>query len=111
MPSISARQVAFDEAVAHDNPYLEDQVQGLVPAPDGGDDLVSVAGPGEASGCIADSTGKRLMAGHTDRHVAENAPLQPASGELGEEPSIALSHEHEVGVKWKTMALRKRMNS
>jgi hypothetical protein len=30
----------------------------------------------------------------------EDAVLEPPAGELCEKPSTALSHEHEVGVKW-----------
>ena len=32
----------------------------------------------------------------------ERAALQAAPGQLAKKPSIAFSHEHEVGVKWNT---------
>ena len=31
----------------------------------------------------------------------EDAVLEPATVEFGEKPSTALSHEQEVGLKWK----------
>ena len=33
--------------------------------------------------------------------ASEDAALQPLLGSLAKNPSTALSHEHEVGVKWK----------
>ena len=34
-------------------------------------------------------------------HAPEDTALEPLLGKFGENPSTALSHEHEVGVKWK----------
>jgi len=71
----------------------------LVPSLDGGDDFIRIGRPGEWL---------RVGVGLSDEPIdgrleiddgAEDTTFQPTSAELGENPSTALSQEHEVGVK------------
>jgi hypothetical protein len=74
----------------------------LVPSLDGGDDFIRVGRPREwlrIGVCFSDeAVDDRLEIDDG----AEDTTFQATSAELGEEPSTALSQEHEVGVKWKT---------
>lgn len=72
-----------------------------MPTLDGGDDPIWIGGPDEGLGLAFCSATKRLMA--ACRSTSEwNVPrLRPHFESLAKKPSTALSHEHEVGVKWK----------
>ena len=65
------------------------------------DDVVRVGGPDEGLG-----VGVGLGEEAVDRRLqldqrAEHAALEPPPVSLAKRPSTALSHEAEVGVKWK----------
>lgn len=73
----------------------------MVPTFDGGDDFIGIGGPDERLGLpvvfgdVAVDGGLQVDDGM--EHAAPEATLR----QLGEEALDALSHEHEVGVKWK----------
>ena len=57
----------------------------MVPAPNGGDDFIGVSGPGEGLR-IGVGLGQEAIDGGLEvDDRAEDAALQPSSGELGEE--------------------------
>ena len=72
-----------------------------MPTPDSGDDFVWVCGPGEGFGIIVGLRDEAVDGGLEIDNASEDTALQSLLGKFGEEPSTALSHEHEVGVKWK----------
>jgi hypothetical protein len=72
----------------------------LVPSPESGDDFVWFFGPGEGFGIMAGLCDEAVDSGLKIDHSSEDATLQSLFGKFAKNPSIALSHEHEVGVKW-----------
>ena len=72
-----------------------------MPAPDGGDDFVGIGDPLEGFGLSVVVVEEAVDGGLKIDDRTEDATLQPALAQCGEEPSTALSHEAEVGVKWK----------
>ena len=62
-----------------------DGIQRLVPALDGGDDLVGIGGPGEGLGLLVVLGDEAVDGGLEVDDGAEDAALQPPLGQLGEE--------------------------
>src|SRR3954470_20848813 len=93
--SVIARQLPircelwrFSKASATPSPgirLLVDGIQRLVPAYDGGDDLVGVCGPGEGLGVMVGLVEIAVDGGLEVDDGAEHAALQSALGERGEE--------------------------
>ena len=79
-----------------------DRIQHLVPAPDGGDDFIGVGGPGEGRGLPIVLFEESIDGGLQidDRSNTPRLSLRLVS--VAKKPSTALSHEQDVGVKWKT---------
>jgi hypothetical protein len=73
----------------------------LVPAFDGGDDLVGIGGPGEGLGLLVVLSKEAVDGGLEVDERMKNPALERRFDSLAKKPSTALSHEHEVGVKWK----------
>jgi hypothetical protein len=71
-----------------------------VPASDGTDDFVRISGPREGLrlGIVFDD--EAIDGGLQIDDRDEDAALQSPPGEFCEEDFAALSHEHDVGVKW-----------
>jgi hypothetical protein len=69
----------------------------LVPAADGSDDLIGIGGPDEGLGVVIGLGEETLDGGLQIDERAEHAALEPSPGELGEEPSTALSQEADFG--------------
>jgi hypothetical protein len=67
-----------------------------------GDDAIRVSGPDEALGSLAVLGDEAVDSGLKIDDAAEAAPAQALAGQLGEEALTAVSHDAEVGVKWKT---------
>ena len=73
----------------------------MVPSSDSGDDFVWVGGPGEGFGIIVGLDDEAVDGGLEVDDTSKDTALESPFGEFGEAPSTALSHEQEVGVKWK----------
>jgi hypothetical protein len=72
----------------------------LVPASDRGDDLVRIGGPFEGFGLDVVLFEKPVDGGPEIDGGSEDAVFKRRLVRMAKKPSIALSHEHEVGVKW-----------
>ena len=72
-----------------------------MPPLDGGDDFVGIGGPCEGLWILVVLGEEAIDCGLEVDDGVENAAFQSPFGQLGEEALDALSHEHEVGVKWK----------
>ena len=77
----------------------------MEPALDGSDDLVGIGGLGERS-WLAVVPGEETVDGglEVDSRVEDAAFRRPFDW-LAKKPTAALSHEQEVGVKWKVRRL------
>jgi hypothetical protein len=73
----------------------------LVPAFDGGDDFVGVGGPREGFGLLVVLLEEAVDCRLEVDDGVEDASFEATLRQFCEEASTALSHEHEVGVKWK----------
>jgi len=73
----------------------------LFPAPDFFDDRVRVSGPDEGFGVVAGFGEVSVDGGLEIDDALEHATLGRRLVNLAKEPSTALSHEADVGVKWK----------
>jgi len=72
-----------------------------VPSFDGGDDFVGICGPDEWFR-VGILLGDEAVDGRLKvENGVEYAALQPSFESLAKKPSTALSHEQDVGVKWK----------
>ena len=73
----------------------------MVPASDGGDDLIGIGGPYEGFGVIVGFPEEAVDGGLEINDRAERTAFEATLAEFGEEALTALSQEAEVGVKWK----------
>lgn len=73
-PSISVRKLTSDQAAAHENPYLADYVQGLVPASDGSDEGRLVIRSAAKARLRPASAGGVRSARHNQRRRSRRAP-------------------------------------
>ena len=69
-----------------------------MPAPDGGDDLIGIGGPGEGPRVIIGLLQEAVDRGLEIDDRAERSASEATLGQLAEKPSTALSQEAEVGV-------------
>ena len=72
-----------------------------MPAPDGGDDFVGIGGPSEGLRLVVVFFEEAVDGGLEVDDRAEHTAFQPPFGEFAKNPLTALSHEQDVGVKWK----------
>ena len=79
---------------------LADWFQRLEPSVSCRDDRVWIGFPNEGFGLAVVLGDETADGGLNVDEGVEDAALQSSPGELGEEPSTALSHELDVGVKW-----------
>src|SRR3954462_6346044 len=80
---------------------LVDGIQRLVPAYDGGDDLVGVCGPGEGLGVMVGLVEIAVDAAWRSTTERNTPRFSRRLVSVAKKVSTALSQEHEVGVKWK----------
>jgi hypothetical protein len=73
----------------------------LVPSPDSSNDFVGVCGPSEWFGVVICLRDEAVDCNLEIDDGSEDAALELPLSEFAKKPSTALSHEHEVGVKWK----------
>ena len=90
-------------AMPHSMPFrsLVDRIQRLVPSSDGGDDFVWISGPCEGLWLFIVLIEEPVDGGLQIDNRRKDTAFQSALCELGEKPSMALSQDAEVGVKWK----------
>jgi hypothetical protein len=73
----------------------------MVPSPEGCDDLVGIGGPLEGLGLGVCSLTKRLMAAWSSTMERKTPRLSRRFDNFAKKPSTVLSHEQDVGTKWK----------